>query len=75
MQEDFKMKRYLVHQTIVGKSTGSNTPVDVIIRNVGADSEAEAIGKFILNTGTEGLDVVSRLSPFCYELDDLTKID
>lgn len=72
------MKRYLVYQCIIigivrNRNGDTNIDVGVNARNVGANSEEEAIGKYILQTKDVG--GVQKLDPQCIVLDSLKKID
>ena len=61
----------ITKQEFVGSN--NTTEMETVIRNVGAKSKEEALGKFILNTSE--IKAIKRLDPFCFELDDLLKID
>ena len=69
-------KKYIVTQVCVDSETliGNNNRINLsdIIRVVYAESEAEAIGKFIL-TITD-VNVKQRLNPKCYLIDDILTI-
>ncbi|HTO35658.1 MAG TPA: hypothetical protein VLZ72_05435 [Flavobacterium sp.] len=70
-------KRFLCYQEVVMKEgivgTTNKIEIGVVIRNVGAKSQEEAIGKFIL--ATSEIEVQKRLEPTCFPLDNLIKID
>jgi len=72
-----KNKRWLCYQMIITKQeqlgSNNNIEMETIIRNVGANSKEEALGKFILKTAETKAN--KRLDPICFELDDLAKID
>lgn len=72
------MKRYLVYQSIItdivrNSSGGDHVGIAVNARNVGANSEEEAIGKYILQT--KDVEGKQKLDPQCIVLDYLKKID
>jgi hypothetical protein len=58
---------------IVLKEDANGVIIDVIIRNVLAKNEAEAIGKFILYTNK--IKAIKKLQTFCFPLDKLMEID
>ena len=69
--------RFLCYQQMVMKEeivgTTNNIKIDVVIRNIGAKSESEAIGKFTL--ATNEIEAQKKLNPICFPLDNLIKID
>lgn len=65
-------KRFLCYQQHV-ITDNSKLTVGVIIRNIGAKTKEEALGKFILGTSNEGGG--QKLDPICIELDTLMTID
>lgn len=72
-----KKKRFLVYQQVVGKKEqqGAEVHVDISvnIRNVGASSKEEALGKFVSEFKSK--DYVQMLDPIVFELNLLKKID
>lgn len=72
-----KNKRWLCYQMIIASieyiGGQNNTKMETLIRNIGAKTKEEAIGKFILQTAD--IKAVQRLDPICFELDTLLKID
>ena len=70
-------KTYIVYQNVVVKQEmagyNNNVEMAVIVRRVKAKSEAEAIGKFILNTSNEIYQ--QKLEPCCIELTNLKLIE
>ena len=70
------MKRFLVYQieyTHKLTSNVNNIGVGVNIRNIGAESEEEAIGKFVKNVKERS--EATKLNIECFPLVNLTKID
>lgn len=72
-----KNKRYLCYQQLVTKEelvgTQNNIVIDILIRNVGAKNEEEAIGKFMkVSNKTEAK---KKLNVECFLLDNLLNID
>lgn len=65
-------KRWLCHQMIITKK-GVNTEMETLIRDVGAKTKEEAIGKFILQTAY--VKAMQKLNPICFELNTLMMID
>ena len=70
-------KRYLCYQVIIEDQDKVGTELkiglDMILRNVGAKNEDEALGKFIRNT--KNIIVTKKLDPMCIEIDTLLTID
>jgi hypothetical protein len=72
-----KLTRFIVAQMIINneehKLNRSDIGMSVIIRNVGAETKEEAIGKFILQTND--IKCIKKLDVEVYELDNLKTID
>lgn len=68
-----EITRWLAYQQVVERQEGNNAIIATIIRNVGAKTKEEAMGKFVLHTNA--IEAIKKLEPFCFPLNDLTKID
>ena len=65
---------YIVHQVIVVKTNDDTLPIGTIVKKVYAESEPEAIGKFVLETQNLNVPINKRLEIICVKLSDLKTI-